>query len=135
MLPLLILIKFILYWFICRLAPKMLSFDVAALPKFAFKWAGIRLLVGLLGGILMFYAYALLQHNGLTDTPSYILSFAIGRYFEWLLVLVLILKSVGKSPPIGARGQLWLAIGVGVNIALDCAVLFTGAVDDLKFFC
>jgi hypothetical protein len=132
----LILAKFIVYWVICRLAPRILTLDVAELPSFAFKWAGVRLGIGLISGVGIFYGFALLESKGFNDVTSYALSFGLARYIEWALVYLLIMRSEGKDDSeIGKQGHAWIALGTCCNVAMDTLVLTTGLADNLKFVC
>lgn len=134
-LALLILVKFAMYCAICRAAPRALGVKVENPKLFVFAWALTRLAIGLVSGVVIFFAFAGLQASGMTDWLAYLLTFGVARYFEWSLVLLLItrqLKTV-EHPP-GNRRQLWVLSGTAANIGIDLLAI-AGGFGSLRFFC
>lgn len=126
------LLKFFVYYGVCHAAVPMLGLTIQDRTSFALKWAAVRLGAGLVLGYPIFMLFAVGQRAGFSDGQSYALSFIVFRYFAWLFVLVLILMP--QRARAGKKGQVWLALGVATNLAIDWAAIAAG-VDDIKFFC
>jgi hypothetical protein len=126
------LLKFLVYYGVCHVAVPMLGLTLQDRASFALKWAAVRLGTGLVLGYPIFMLFALGQRAGFSDGQSYAVSFLVFRYLAWLFVLLFILRS--QKARAGKKGQVWVALGVATNLALDWAAIAAGA-DDIKFFC
>lgn len=133
-LVLLISVKFAMYCAICRAAPFALRVTVGNVKLFVFAWALVRLAIGLVSGVGIFFAYSAVRSSGLSDTLAYLLTFGVARYCEWALVLLLIARQLKiKELPVKRR-QLWILSGTAANVTVDLLAI-AGGFGNLRFFC
>ena len=133
MILLFVIAKFFAYVGVCLLARRIFSLRVANELSFSLSWAFVRFGIGVISGVVILIAYNLVSEKlGAPDWLSYILSFGIIRYFEWLSVFALI--KLRHSVPNSWKVHQWVLVGVAVSLLSDWVAVLTH-VDQTKFFC
>ena len=124
--------KYAVYAVCCYLLLRVVGLRVKDPISFAASWGGVRLLLGLTVGIPMFYVYTLWLSAGTSESVSYVLSFVLLRYIEWLLLFLLIARK--HHLRLSARAQAWIVSGVLVSCAADWLAVQT-KLTETKLFC
>jgi hypothetical protein len=129
-----ILGKFFAYCAMALLATRMFGFGRDDRFGFTGRYAGLRLVIGIIAGFFIVYVWTQLP-DAWSEVTNYILTFGVFRYFEWLLVLFVMTRYARTSVlRLGWKGQAWLLLGVAVNIALD-QVAVHSAFANTRFYC
>ena len=126
--------KITFYGAMAALAISMLRLWVASPVRFIAAYTTLRFVLGLAMGLVIMTAYAGVS-KGTGEVMSYLLSFGVIRYVEWLAVLFVIsLRQRTSILQLGWRGQLWILIGIAGNILLDW-IAVRAVLPGIKLYC
>ena len=128
-----VFVKYLSYGFVCAFAARSLKFRENDLLKFAITWGAARLLIGFIFGFLILTLYSKLEPFG--QLISYIFSFGISRYIEWLILFYAMYRT--KGLPFTVSSNVYIFSGITVSLLLDLiAWLFLEFGNaNIKFFC
>ncbi|NQD36386.1 hypothetical protein HPT27_05055 [Permianibacter sp. IMCC34836] len=112
--PLFLLIKYLSYVGVFVVWFKLLRVEIQNTVNFSIKWAGYKMLLGLVFGVCIAAAYAFAQAKGLGDWWSYVIAFGIGRVLEWLVVF----KLVSQNSVVKNYRSLMVCVAIGVMASL-----------------
>jgi hypothetical protein len=124
--------KFLAYVGVCFFVHRFFLIDTSKPLRFSLSWAAARFCIGLMAALFLYLAFDQLHKLGLPDAVSYILSFGIIRYFEWLLLFGLI-KFI-HDIPFGRKAQLFVFTGTAVSLLFDWVAVLIG-LHKMRFFC
>jgi hypothetical protein len=116
-LPFFILIKYLAYVVIFYASFFLLRVEGGNAIGFSLKWAGYKILIGLVFGLFIGAAYTLAVEQQMGAIPAYLLSFGLIRVLEWATVLWLV--STYGNVKDRSRVLLCAALGISASLLSD----------------